>query len=328
MDNLPPIYFYLPDADWRDDFPTIPDVYWEEFGRGIYCWTLQTYLYLKADGFPCELVKRIPDEGIVIAHRDSFSYELRPTKKVLMVCIKPDRNHHPYAQLHVVQNPQDAKNLKNSYFIPLWRQPGLIPRDSTRGDCFKNIAYFGITYNLASELKASSWSKELEDLGLNWQIVPKNHWHDYSNIDAIVAVRNFQRPDNTQKPATKLYNSWHAGVPAILGRESAFQSQRKSELDYFEVGSVGEAISVLKRLKDNPELCKQVRENAKNRLQETDSQNIVKQWRSFLTDVAKLEYQHWCSASKLLKTLYFQSCYWSIKLSGIKQRIKVSVFHN
>ena len=117
MTDLPPIYFYLPQKDWLDDMPEQPDVYWEQFGKGIYCWTLQTYLYLKADGFPCNLVGTIPDEGIVIAHRDSLPYELRPTPKVLMVCIKPDRNPHPYAQLQVVQNPQDAKKLKNTVFL-------------------------------------------------------------------------------------------------------------------------------------------------------------------------------------------------------------------
>ena len=191
MTDLPPIYFYLPQENWRNDMPDKPDIYWEEFGRGIYCWTLQTYLYLKADGFPCTLVGTMPDEGIVIAHRDSFPYKLRPTPKVLMVCIKPDRNPHPYAQLQVVQNPQDAKNLRNSYYIPLWRQPGLIPRSSERGDRFENIGYFGINSNLAPELKAASWSKQLEELGLNWQIIPRNRWYDYSNIDAVVAVRNF-----------------------------------------------------------------------------------------------------------------------------------------
>ncbi len=321
MSDLPPIYFYLPQKDWLDNMPEQPDVYWEQFGKGIYCWTLQTYLYLKADGFPCSLVGTIPDEGIVIAHRDSFPYGLRPTPKVLMVCIKPDRNSHPYAQLQVVQNPQDAKNLKNSYYIPLWRQPGLIPRHPERGDRFENIGYFGISHNLAREIKATSWSKQLEELGLNWQIIPKNRWHDYSNIDAIVAVRNFQQQDYTQKPATKLYNAWHAGVPAILGKESAFQSERKNEFDYFEVSSIDDAINVLKRLKDNPQLCQKVRENSQIRAQEVDPQNVLMQWGSFLTNTAVPKYQLWCRSSQLSQQLYWQKCYLSIKLEALKREL-------
>ena len=323
MTDLPPIYFYLPQKDWLDDMPEQPDVYWEQFGKGIYCWTLQTYLYLKADGFPCNLVGTIPDEGIVIAHRDSLPYELRPTPKVLMVCIKPDRNPHPYAQLQVVQNPQDAKKLKNSYYIPLWRQAGLIPRHPERGDRFENIGYFGISFNLAPELKAASWSKQLEELGLNWEIIPKNRWYDYSNIDAVVAVRNFQKQNYTQKPATKLYNAWHAGVPAILGKESAFQSERKSEFDYFEVSSVDDVITVLKHLKDSLQLCQKVRENSKVRAKDIEPQNVVRQWRNFLTDVAIVEYERWHGSSPFSKQLYLQSCYLSIKFSAFKKRLKL-----
>ena len=323
MTDLPPIYFYLPQKDWLDDMPEQPDVYTELYGQGIYIWTLQTYLYLKADGFPCNLVGTIPDEGIVIAHRDSLPYELRPTPKVLMVCIKPDRNPHPYAQLQVVQNPQDAKKLKNSYYIPLWRQAGLIPRHPERGDRFENIGYFGISYNLAPELKAASWSKQLEELGLNWEIIPKNRWYDYSNIDAVVAVRNFQKQNYTQKPATKLYNAWHAGVPAILGKESAFQSERKSEFDYFEVSSVDDVITVLKHLKDSLQLCQKVRENSKVRAKDIEPQNVVRQWRNFLTDVAIVEYERWHGSSPFSKQLYLQSCYLSIKFSAFKKRLKL-----
>jgi hypothetical protein len=38
--------------------------------------------------------------------------------------------------------------------------------------------------------------------------------------------------------AIKLYNCWHAGVPAVLGAESAFRANRRSDLDYLEVQSL------------------------------------------------------------------------------------------
>ncbi|AFZ47931.1 hypothetical protein Cyast_1978 [Cyanobacterium stanieri PCC 7202] len=322
MNSLPPIYFYLPEKDWLDDMPNIPDVYWEEFGRGIYCWTLQTYLYLKADGFPCKLVKNIPDEGIIIAHRDSFPYELRPKEKQLLICIKPDRNPHPYAQLHIVQNPQDAKVLKNSYYIPLWRQPGLISRKLERHNLLENIAYFGINSNLAPELKDPSWSRKLAELGLNWIIMPRNRWYDYSEVDAIIAVRSFDQQSYIDKPATKLYNSWHAGVIPLLGQESAFQSEQKTDLDYFEISSVDEAIAILKQLKDNPKLCQQVRKNGQKRASETSPGNIVKQWRYFLTNIVILKYIDWCNTSRGQKQFYLQSCYLKIKLNALLDKFK------
>ena len=37
------------------------------------------------------------------------------------------------------------------------------------------------------------------------------------------------------KPPSKLFNSWLAGVPAVLGHESAYRAERRSDLDYIEV---------------------------------------------------------------------------------------------
>jgi hypothetical protein len=41
-----------------------------------------------------------------------------------------------------------------------------------------------------------------------------------------------------------------------------------------------------------------VRENGQKRALETSLENIVKQWRNFLTDVAILKYNHWCNVSQ------------------------------
>ncbi|MBP0027329.1 hypothetical protein [Roseofilum sp. Guam] len=322
-DDWPPIYFYLPEADWLEDMPEDAKSYWEEFGRGIYCWTLQTYLHLTSDGFPCSLVGSMPDEGIVLAHRDSLKYELRPKEKVLIVCIKADQAAHPYAQMHVVQNPQEIEVVKNSHYIPLWSQPGLIPRDHDRGDRFENIAYFGISYNLAPELKDPSWSQSLAEMGLQWNIVPKERWHDYSDVDAVIAVRTFEASQTyLWKPATKLYNSWRAEVPVILGAESAFQAERRSDLDYIEVKSLEEAIAAIKTLKDNPQLRKDMIANGCDRAQATNIETILSSWKTFLTDIATPAYRRWLESPNLLKWIYIQQHYWSIKTEAIKKQLK------
>lgn len=331
--KLPPIYFYVPESDWPSDYiPESSQAYWEwmcsryrmadtvEIYKylGRYNWTIQAYLNLKDRGFPCQLIKTLPSEGIIVTHRAFLPFHLRPSPKVLIVCIKADYDPHPYAQLHLVQNPQDVNKVKQGYYISYWPQPGLIPRDPNRGDRFENIAYFGIEKNLAPELRAPAWSEKLKDLGLNWQVISRDRWNDYSDVDAIFAVRNFkQESDYKWKPASKLVNAWHAGVPAILGCESAYQAERLHELDYIEVNSVDEAIKALKRLRDDKELRQRMVENGRNRAENTTVEQLTKRWRKFLIDAAIPEYDRWCNASKLTQQIYLARRYLVVKENGL-----------
>jgi hypothetical protein len=162
---------FLPNsADWSE-LPTDMQQYWAWMRAqghlawwGQFNWTLQTYLRLRAVGFCCGLAREIPAEGIVVAHRDFLPTDLRPSRRQLMVCLLADRNrggsrgHHPYAQIHVVQNPHDdflthASPGWRAYYMPQWPQPGLLPRDPDRGDRFEVAAFFGYEHNLASELR-------------------------------------------------------------------------------------------------------------------------------------------------------------------------------
>jgi hypothetical protein len=314
--NLPPIYFYLPQSDWRDDMPNNADVYWIGFRRGVYCWTLQTYLRLKATGFPCELVGTIPHEGIILAHWDSLPSDLRPNSTQLIACFQADRARHPYAQIHIVQNPlgldTDLMLLGDRYllpgkryYMPHWSQPGLIPRDPTRGDRFENIAFFGIEENLAPELRGAAWREQLAAMGLKWQAVTQfERWHDYSEVDAVLAVRNFKQQSYIWKPASKLYNTWHAGAPAILGRESAFRAERRSELDYLEVDSIEDVLVALNQLQDDPSFRQAMVDNGKIRAVETNTATLTARWLTLLETTLIPAYEQWCALSKVAQQTF------------------------
>ena len=316
--------------------PKIADQFWEYYCHNQYCWTLQTYLYLKESNFPCQLVAEMPDEGIVFAHRDGLSYNFQPSSKLLLVCFKADQNSHPYAQLHIVQNPQEvtAGTIEiqsitqdryllpgKRYYMPLWRQPGLIPRNPNRGDLFENVFYFGITHNLAPELKDYSWERELNKLGLKWR-VEGDRWHDYSEVDAVVAIRRFNdQCDYPWKPATKLYNAWLAGVPAILSPESAFREEKRSELDYIEVNIVDELIYALKCLRDNPNLRQKMIENGIKRAEEINPENLTKRWCHLIKDICFPAYDEWCSLSSWKRKQYFLGRYLALKINVIQRRL-------
>ncbi|TRU80109.1 MAG: hypothetical protein EWV76_23935 [Microcystis novacekii Mn_MB_F_20050700_S1] len=319
-EQIPPIYFHLPASHRPDPLPDHADQL--RTGRGSLAWILQTYLRLRESNFPCELVDTIPKEGIVIGHRESLAYDFQPYPKLLLACVKGDQNPQPYAQIHIVQNRQEltASQLYiqsisedqyllpgKRYFLPHWTQPGLIPRDPQRGDRFENVVYLGISYNLAPPLRKPEWQQQLEHLGLNWCIQTNDEfWHDYRQADAIVAIRRFDSKETYPwKPPTKLYNAWLAGVPAILGNESAFQAEYKNELDFFTANNENDVIYYLKQLRDNSYLRQQIKSHYQERSKTVTISYLVHCWHQFILNECVPAYNQWCSLSLWQQKQFF-----------------------
>ena len=115
-------------------------------------------------------------------------------------------------------------------------------------------------------------------------------WHDYENVDILIAFRpNPKRKDEKQghrtKPATKLYNAWFAGVPAVLANEYAYQQMRKTDLDYIAIKEPHEVKDAILRLKNNTELYNNMVTNGKERAEEFTVNKIADQWENFLLNV-------------------------------------------
>lgn len=306
--TLPPIYFYLPQPYFPQHLPASAADNWPGFGLGLHAWTLQTYLRLKGEGFPCQLTDCLPSEGIALLHHNALRVHqapVKPTPKLLLICIKAEGERYPYAQLHVVQNPQEANPRNGRHYLPHWPQPGLIPRCRQRGDRFETIAYFGHAANLAPELKSPVWERQLAALGLRWQPIINHNpwddfqqvdsrWHDCRQIDAIVAVRRFQTQETWgNKPATKLYNAWLAGVPALLGAESAYRSEGTNQVNYLEVASLADSLAALQQLQNDAPLRHALVKNGALRAQEVLPEKITQKWREFLLGIAVPAFYQW-----------------------------------
>lgn len=290
-------YFWLPTEIWPDPIPESIEKFISR--KGYDSWIVQTYLRLKKAGIDCVKTDNIPAKGIIVAYRDFLPLSYRPNPDQFLVCVKADKNPHPYAQIHITHNQSELTrpNLQiysispdeyyllwgPKYYIPHWPQPNLVPRNPERGNPIKNVAYYGSPFNLAPELKSLDWTHYVNSLGLNWIVEQRREcWHDYKEVDVILAVRNFSsKTDYPWKPASKLFNSWRAGVPAILGKESAFQSIRKNSLDYLEVGSYEESKSALRQLCEDTDLYREVINNGFQRASEVEIDAIVKQWDFF-----------------------------------------------
>ncbi len=84
------------------------------------------------------------------------------------------------------------------------------------------------------------------------------------------------------KPATKLYTSWLAGVPALLGPEPAFRALRRSDLDYDEILDLDGAMNALRRLRAEPERYAAMIENGHARREEHGVAALTETWRQLL----------------------------------------------
>ncbi|MFI0348211.1 MAG: hypothetical protein ACH346_05515 [Chthoniobacterales bacterium] len=246
---------YCPSAAWREAWNEEKVVPLEESGRiaTSQSWIYQTWALLRTIGVPCSLFPQMPQDGIVIVLSGSLSKFCNPPKNVFLVDIVADGLPNPSAHFHIVQNRAHAKRLHRSCFIPHWPQPNLIKRHPERGDHFENISFFGHSPNLASELQSFKWQNRLrEELNIQLQIKGSSSWHDYSDTDCVIAIRDFSRSGHFHKPATKLYNAWNAGAPFIGGSDSAYAADGEPGKNYLVASSPEEVFLHLTHLKKNP----------------------------------------------------------------------------
>jgi hypothetical protein len=302
-----PLCFYIPSRAWPTRIPSGPDDYWAQarydprYWQGKYAFTVLTYLYLRDAGVRCELTDRPSDGAVVISH-----FDFLPTSRgsAFLVSMQADRARRRYAHIYVVHNPVDAVRQATrfaarlgatpSYYLPPWPQPGLIPRDRDRRDRFENVAFFGNLANLAPELREPSWAKQLRQLGIAWSVARPEHWDDFRDVDAIVAVRSYSRDaPYLTKSALKLTNAWRAGVPALLGAESAYAAERRSSLDYIEVTTLRETLDALAYLRDDVALRHAMAENGLARAVESDPARIIERWCQFINDCVAPMYERW-----------------------------------
>lgn len=330
METPTPISFCLPRKRRPDlDIPTeVPEGYVDEISEVFFngpwlSWTFQTYLRLREQGYPCRLVDTIPEVGIVVVHRSDLPFNTTPSPNQLFVTALGGAGWHPYSQVQVMQNRDHLKKVENTFFMDHWTQPGLIPRDEDRGDVFENIGYFGHPDQLADALHDSEWERFLAERDLNWIPVHKgsDRQSDYSDIDCIVAIRSFDGRSYDYKPATKLHNAWLAGVPAILGPESAYQAERRSDLDYLEARTYEELCNYVDTLREQPQLQRKLRERSEERRADIDPEQKAEDWWSLLTGPVADIYERWSSMSLPRQKLFLAKRWLMVKRNAIAGRL-------
>ena len=292
-----PVVFFLADEPDIHAIGTLdPDRDLRHFRHGERSWVAQTFLRLRAAGFPVILTDIPPERGMVVFHA-KHKHELaraavgRP--ELVFVAIRADNSSALLADFEVLQNGR-FEDGRRRFTIPFWPQPGLISRDPGRGSRIETVGYIGLEENLHPDFRTDSWPRQLAALGIEWVCRRTRFramgdpalidWEDYSRIDVVLTVRPTCRELEFAKPASKLVNAWRAGAPALVGAEYACREIRLSDDDYIEVRCQTDAIVALSRLKRDPGLYSRMVINGRRRAAEFTHEALVDRWAQLLFD--------------------------------------------
>jgi hypothetical protein len=249
------------------------------------CWVVMTYVHLRRRGLPVRLRDAFVPGEICVASSLDYGIRARPDRSLVIAC-RGDGPRSILCDFQVVQNPLNVWS-KRDFLIPLWPQPDLLPRDPARGDRVRTIVYKGDINNLHQTFRSDAFVADLAKRGVHLALdrsakSDRVAWGDYRDADLLLAVRNLTLPDARVKPASKLLNAWHAGVPALLGPEPAFRALRRSELDYIEVRTPADALAAVDRLLAEPARYRAMVEQAARRAPELDDDAIAGLWIALL----------------------------------------------
>ena len=202
-----------------------------------------------------------------------------------------------------MQNARCTVSPKN-YFLEFWSQPGLVPRDPSRGDAIRRVGFVGERRNLAQAFRDGAFEKKLARWGIDFAILDTETWN-YRELDLILAVRDGRQSFLDAKPASKLINAWLGGFPAVLGRESVFEALRRSELDFARGDDLETALESIARLQEDPALYRAMIENGRTRAEAYSDERQAMRWEAFFRGPMQEGYQRWCRDSFTRRALRF-----------------------
>jgi hypothetical protein len=301
-----PVYFVhrvLSEWDALRDGATPPvEDFAHKFGEGRNCWTVQTYMRLRERGRDVDLVPDYVPGQINVVHYDDLTIRHRPDR-AFIVAFEPDRPRPAIADMRIVQNHLQIR-CSRDHFMPLWPQPGLRARDSSRAATLQRIGYVGIAAYLAAEFQSENFRRRLAEMGMEL-VIRDRDFTNYTDLDAVLAVRKVSPFDLSIKPASKLINAWLAGCPALLGIEPAYQNLRRSDLDFIEIATADEAIAALRKLKEEPGLYEKRIEHGKLRAQEYTTQKLCERWEGLFAGPVMDGYERWKHSSGVMRLMRF-----------------------
>lgn len=296
------------------------DKEWWYFNNGQWAWIIQTYHRLKNDPRISNLITYSNEtkvECINIIFSDDYIVLKEKHKYYCMVILQDRRVFFP-GNFNITQNKNHL--IPFSYqCITLWSQAGLIekmPKDIDEDNI--NIGFFGLDAN--SEKIDVILHNGIKDKKINFLSFGPNNWNDYSNVDVVIAIRDFKQHRHIQKPPTKLLNAWKGKVPFIGGSDTAYSDLGINGINYLRVETPDELITQLKELIGNSEFRNKLIKNGEIAFQSYTNDKISEEWISCLN---QQNYNEWQKKWNIIKKANVLKSYIYYNFLRLKRRILV-----
>ena len=265
----------------EDDIARTP----RRFVGGRNSWIAQTYLRLRsaieARGWRASAGPDFIPGTISIAHRDDMNRFASPGHASYLVVVRADRAPVAACDIAIAQNA--VRLAGHERFVPLWPQPGLVPRDPSRGARIEHIAYHGRIGSAPAWFGDGAFRRSFARRGLRFE-VREDGWERYADVDIALAVRETLPGIVATKPATKLYNGWLSRVAVLASPDPAYREVRRAPLDFLEVNGPTELIAAVDLLRANPRLYAAMLANGAERSREFSVESTRQRWLALLGD--------------------------------------------
>jgi hypothetical protein len=283
-------------------------------------WIVSTDLRLRGAGQDVRIVDR-PVSGAINICCDERAGVTGDSSGAFLVLTQGDRDPLPWADYRLVQSPEQMNDRCVS-LIKHWPQPGLIPRDASRGNRLERVGYVGPVENLAAGFRDDAFRGAMRALGVELVIRDDPaQWHDFADLDAYLAVRDWPWHLIRTKPATKLVHAWLTGAIGLLGPEPSYRHWGSDGEDYFEVRTPEDVLRVVQRLKADPAIGGRVRQRGQEKGREHDEQAVIRQWIEVLNGPVREAFERWRQAGPLTWQARRVRRQWQRVMAPISQKI-------
>ncbi len=280
---LDPRATWWPDIERLDESDIVRSP--QRFVGGRNSWIAQSFLrlrpWLQARGWRASAGPRFLPGTISIVHRDDLNRFGSDAHASYLVAVRADRAPVSACDVAIAQNALSLAT--NERFIPLWPQPGLVPRAAERGERIECIAYQGRIGTAPAWFASEAFARALARRGMRFE-VRETGWGEYRDVDVALAVRDLLPGILATKPATKVYNGWLSRVAVLASPEPAYREVRRAALDFLEVCDARTVLDAIDLLRANPRLYKAMVANGLARSAEFNVEAIRARWLSLLDD--------------------------------------------